>query len=221
MVGDPRCAAEVIGGFAESAGVRQLQADQQAIERTERRAVCIRQLGEQGSQASSVRWRGERLVGIGASIGSYGGGLAAPDELGAAAAKVAPPPQRVLTRGSIAVGVPAFHRMDAPAIADVIAGDLDRRGHRRAFCCRQDSLVGRQRNSQLGKSSLERGDVFQLSDFRIVRAVHGSPSQKSGCGGVAFPSTPLCPSRKGSLDRLNLRAFDSQTASNSSAASLF
>src|SRR5688572_16280098 len=77
----------------------------------------------------------ERLVRVGPSIGLDGGGFASPDELCAAQAEVSPAAERVRRRGAISIGVPAFHRMDAPAIAQVEWSDVNRRGKWRAFGC--------------------------------------------------------------------------------------
>ena len=55
MIGDPRLEPLVIVRLAEPAGVRELQADEQVVERAERLAVGRLQFVEQRGQAGAVR----------------------------------------------------------------------------------------------------------------------------------------------------------------------
>ena len=135
MVGNPRRAAVMIVRLAEPAGVRELQTHEQAVERAERGAMGILQLVEQRGQAAAVRLRGERLIGIGPPVGPHGRRFAAPNQFRPAEAEIPPPPQHMLRRRAVAIGVPAFHRMDAPAIADLKPGHRNRRGQRRTVRC--------------------------------------------------------------------------------------
>ena len=57
--------------------------------------------------------------------------------------------------------------MDAPAIADREAADLDRLGQRRALRGREHALVDRQVQAQLGQALAERRDVFELRDLGV------------------------------------------------------
>ncbi len=123
MVGDPRFEAFIVRA-REAAGVGELQADEQIVVGAERFAMGVAAGGQQIGQAVAVARRGERLIGIRPAVGLHGGRFAAPDQLGAAQAEVPPAAQRVRRRRAIAVGVPAFHRMDAPAIADREPADV-------------------------------------------------------------------------------------------------
>ena len=147
--------------------MRELQADEKAVERAECGPVGVVQLAKQSSEAGAIRFGGERLIWVRAAIGPDRGGLTTPDEFCSAEAEVMPAAKRVRAGSSVAARVPTFHRMNAPTIADGQAGDVDWLRKWRTFGCRQDFVVNRQRKAQLVQPAAERGDVFQLSDFGI------------------------------------------------------
>src|SRR4029077_16032973 len=130
VIRDPRLEFFVIVRLAEPAGVRELQADHEAVERAERLAMGVLAFAEQRGQPGAVRRGGERLIRIRPAVRSDGGRFAAPDQLRAAESEVAPPPPRVLARRAIGIRVPTFHRMNAPAIADGESADRDWLGER-------------------------------------------------------------------------------------------
>jgi hypothetical protein len=75
--------------------------------------------------------------------------------------------------------VPALHRMDAPAIADPKASDLQGLSHRAALGGRQDLRIDRQLQPQFVQPLAERLDCFHLSNLWIgIR--HRFPSFYSG-----------------------------------------
>ena len=125
------------------------------------------QLPEQSRQARAVRRRGERLVGISASLGHDSGRFAPPDQLCAAATKIAPAAQRVLARRAVALGVPAFHRVNAPAISHGESADLQRHGQRRTGFGGEDFVIDGQRQPQLIEPAAQLIDRLELRDFGI------------------------------------------------------
>src|SRR5690606_14582339 len=82
------------------------------------------------------------LVGISASFGDDGYRLAAPDQLGAAPAEVAPAPLGELTRIAVGGAVPAFHGEDREAITNVATADFQRPGEG-GFARRRNHVVER------------------------------------------------------------------------------
>ena len=101
-------------------------------------------------RAKPIRAAGGRaeLAGIGPALGHDGHRLAAPDQLGAAGAKMPPTAEQRVGRQAVVGSVPALHRMDAPAVADPLAADVDRRGQRRAVGGRKRGVVERDRSGQ-------------------------------------------------------------------------
>src|SRR5690348_12581241 len=91
---------------------------------------------------------------------------------------MAPAPQGVRRRRTVALGIPAFHRMNAPAIADREIADFERPRQGRASPRRQDSLVERQLQTQFVQSGSQSRDVFELGDLGILQRsnsrTHGS-----------------------------------------------
>src|SRR6185437_8207118 len=91
----------------------------------------IEQRIAQDRQILFARWIEIQLMRIGPAFAPHGKGLAAPDELRAALAKMFPATNRVVGRMAIARGVPALHGMDRPAIADGPALQRNRLRQRR------------------------------------------------------------------------------------------
>src|SRR3990170_8416975 len=96
VIRNPRHTLEVIVRLAESARVRELQADQEPVERAKRLAVRFGQLAPQRGQPLAIRPGCERLIRIGPPVRPHGCRLAAPNELGPTPPKIPPPPQRML-----------------------------------------------------------------------------------------------------------------------------
>src|SRR3569623_368632 len=72
----------------------------------------------QGSHAGFVRLVQDDLVGICASFGNYSHGFPAPDEFSATFAEALPASDHRLGHAPRGGAVPAFHRMNGPAIAN-------------------------------------------------------------------------------------------------------
>jgi hypothetical protein len=128
------------------------------------------------------------LIGVCAAVGTDGCGLATPDEFRAALAEVAPAAERVLGGGAVAAGVPAFHGVNAPAIGDCVAGEVDRFGEWRALGGGEDFFVDRQGNAELAKPGAEGRDGLELGDLGVVGVgAHGAvgggltPGGAGGC----------------------------------------
>ena len=72
----------------------------------------------------------EQLVGVRPAVHPHGDRLAAPNQLGAAHAKVAPPAPRQIARLALARTVPPFHGLDCDAIRDADSSTFKRPGQR-------------------------------------------------------------------------------------------
>jgi len=152
---------------AEPARMGQLQPNQQIVGRAEMLAVGGGQFAQQRRQAGAVFRRGQGLIRVGSAIALHGRRLAAPDQLGTAEPEMAPAAQGVRRRRSVAVGVPTFHRMDAPAVAHTKAADLDGSRQRRALLGRENLVVDGQIQGQLLEPRAKGLDRLQLRDFRV------------------------------------------------------
>ena len=132
MAGDARLSAGG-RGLGEPAGVGQLQGHQQIVGGAMVLPMALLQGVEQlGKPLSAAGWSAQ-LPGIGPPLWHHRHRLAPPDQLGTAGAKPLPAAQERLGRQALRCRVPAFHRMDAPAVAYLPAADRNRRGQRRAF----------------------------------------------------------------------------------------
>ncbi len=117
-VGDHRLEALVVVRLAETAGMGELQADDEAAVVAHGGAVgCDERLAQPGDRALG-RLRQDQLVGVGAPVMAHRHRLAAPHELRAALAEALPAPHRVGRGRAIRFSVPALHRVDGEAVAD-------------------------------------------------------------------------------------------------------
>src|SRR5207244_2156240 len=108
--------------------VAALQVDEieaEPIRTLRRRDVIVDQRAQLADRRFGARIE-HQLVRIGAAVGADRDRLAAPDELRAREAEVAPAPPRVVAREAVVRAVPAFHRLDREAVADREAIDLER-----------------------------------------------------------------------------------------------
>src|SRR5579863_4389838 len=113
-------------GAAVAAGVGELEADEQAVGATHGAFVLVDESGAHAGDAITRVWGDDDLIGIGAACVIDGGGLAAPDELGAALAETLPSTDGVVAGIAVGRAVPAFHGIDGDAIADFDAAALNR-----------------------------------------------------------------------------------------------
>jgi hypothetical protein len=171
--------------------VRELEADEEVVEPTGRLAVAVEagleeQLEPFGGAVGVVVDHAD-LVRVRAAVALHGERLAAPDQLRAAASEMVPPADRVL--GGLAVGraVPAFHRVDAPAVADDEPADVHWLRERAARGGGEDLGVDGQVRPDRAQVRGERRDVLQVSDLGKRRRLFGH--------GFSFrPSSPArCP----------------------------
>ena len=63
------------------------------------------------------------------------------------------------------MGIPALHRVNAPAVAQCTARDRDRSCQRRVSRGGEDGVVDRQFQAQLGQSVLQRGRGLRVGRF--------------------------------------------------------
>ena len=84
-----------------------------------------------------------KLIWVGPPVGLHGERFAAPDHLASGKTEVFPSPQRMFAGKAFGGAVPAFHRLDGPAIADRYAADVDFLCEGRPLGCRQYGRVTR------------------------------------------------------------------------------
>jgi len=85
-----------------------------------------------GKPLAAAGWSAQ-LPGVGSPLRHHRHRLAPTDQLGTAGTKPLPATQERLGRQALRGSVPAFHRMDAPAVAYLLAADRNWRSQRRAF----------------------------------------------------------------------------------------
>ena len=129
VVGDSRDAARG-HWLAEPARVRELECDNEIIVAATLLAVCRLHLGEQRGEAGAAAGRRGELIGIGPALGEHGHCFPSPDQLRAAEPKVPPAAQEDFRGRTLGAAVPAFHRMNAPAVTDGAAAEHERLSQR-------------------------------------------------------------------------------------------
>ena len=140
VIGDDRFELGVVVRLAETAGMRELQSDDDVVLAAGRflvRGDC--DVAQTGDVALALRGHRE-LFWIGAAIKAHRAGFAAPDQFGAAQAETLPTALGVFGRLAVALTVPAFHRMDRQPVADFHAVDFERLRQRRCRTVR-DNIV--------------------------------------------------------------------------------
>ncbi len=113
-----RFAAFPIVRPAEPPRVRQLEANDQVVRAAISLAMRLDQGLAQLREAGPVLFVNDELVRIGAPFGDHGHGLPAPDQLRAAFTEAPPASQHGLGHAPAGGAVPAFHRLNGPAISD-------------------------------------------------------------------------------------------------------
>ena len=121
---------------------------------------------------------GKGLVWVGPTVGLNRGSLASPDELGPTEAEVAPAAEGVLRGGTVRVGVPPFHGVDAPAVTDHEAAHLDGLGERRTRGSGEDGIVEREVEVKLLETLAKGVDVLESGDLDVVLAHPGRQPKK-------------------------------------------
>ena len=161
-IGDARFEAELVIRFAETAGVRQLEADDQIVGGAAAFLVRRHQRLAEPGQVSLVLLVDDELVRIGPAIGPHGHGFPAKDQLGAALTKSLPATHHLLGDPAAGRAVPALHGVDGVAVADVLAvdGDVPQRLGEGRSRPGGDGVLARQVDSQRGHVGAELGDGF-------------------------------------------------------------
>ena len=116
-VRNARLGALGVVGPAEAAGVRQLKADDEIVGGSVPLSMGRHQRLSQPSQIAFVLFVNDELVRIRPAIGPHRHGLAPENELRAAFAETPPAPLHLFRDAARRGAVPAFHRLDGPAIA--------------------------------------------------------------------------------------------------------
>ena len=167
VVGDPRDAARG-HRLAEPARVRELKCHDEVVVAPTLLAMRRLHLGEQGREAGAAAGRRAELVGIGPALSEHGHRLTPPDQLRAAEPKVPPAAQENFRGCALGAAVPAFHRMNAPAVAHGAVAEHERLGQRRA-------RGGGERRVIEGDRRVERGEV-------AAQFAHGAEPGDAGIG---------------------------------------
>src|SRR5438477_8948095 len=109
--------------FAESAGVRELKTDDEVVRVPAAFLVRANENLTQFGQILPVFLDDDKLVRVRASVGTDGHRFAPVNQLRTALAEALPAPADFLRSAPRRRAVPAFHRLDGPAIADALAVD--------------------------------------------------------------------------------------------------
>lgn len=144
MVGDSWLSSIMPMRSAKAPRVRQLETNQEAVIGTRREPMLFDQGHSQRCQTFFGVRGNQQLVGIRASVFCNRDGLATPDQFPATAAKMTPPPQRVLGRIAIGRAIPAFHRLHGDVVADLDCAALNRSPQWR-FTTHQNLVITRDR----------------------------------------------------------------------------
>ena len=171
VIRDPRRTLVMIVRLAEAARVRELQADEQAVERAERLAMGIVQLAQQRRQPGAIRLGGQRLIRIGPPVGCTA--AASPPQM-----SFAPLRPKFRHRRSVCSDGEPSRLASQPSIGwmhqrlpTAKPANLQRRGQRRAFGGREHPLIHRHVEAQLREPRAKRRDVLQLGDLGIICGV--------------------------------------------------
>ena len=151
---------------AEAAGVRQLEADDEVVDRTPAGEVLGLEDADEFGDAGAVLLVEDELVHVRPPVGAHGHGLGAADQLGAARAEALPASLHLLGDAAGGRAVPAFHRMDGDAVADGLAVDL-RAGDRlrqRVAGPGFDGVLEGQVDAEPGAMGAEVGDGLERGD---------------------------------------------------------
>ncbi len=133
---------------AETAGVGELQPDQEVVRRAKTLAVCSDQLAVKVFQPRQGVLGDQQLMRVGAPVCTHCHCLPTPHQLGAAQAEILPAPQGKLGRLSTRRAVPAFHGQAAETIANHPAAGQRIRLGQRVFCTRNDFFIEGQLDAQ-------------------------------------------------------------------------
>ena len=110
-------------GFAKTARVGQLQANDQVFVAAHAFAVGLNQTFAQLRNARLRLRAHDQLFGVGTAIVTDSDGFAAPNHFGAGPAKQGPATAGVVRRVAIGQTVPAFHGVNGVAVADLESGN--------------------------------------------------------------------------------------------------
>ena len=172
VVGENRLAAQG-RRLGEPPRMRELQGDDEVVGAAMPAAVGITEGREQRFKALATTDRPAELVGVGAAFGHDSHGLAPPDQLGTALAEALPTAEEDGSGPAVVCGVPALHRMDAPAVARATVPKIDRRGQWRTLLRREHRVVERNRRLQRGEMGSQVGCRAKSGDARIPRLLAG------------------------------------------------
>ena len=144
VIRDPRLPAG-LRRLGKPSRVRELDRHHEIIVRSIPRPMGLANGGHERAEPAAAECRGGKLVRVRAAFRKDGHGLPAPNQFCTAQAEVSPAAEERVGRQAVGGGIPALHRMDAPAVAGTAAADGDRRGQRRALGRVEHGVVKRNR----------------------------------------------------------------------------
>jgi len=173
----------VVVGTAETPGVGQLQPDQQSLLGPGGPAVLFDQRRPQLRQPFLGARSDHELIRVGASFVRDRDRLSTPDQLGAAAPKTLPAPERPLRGLAIERSVPAFHRLHGNPVADLDCA-VGERPQERGINARRDLEVARDRQMERIQMLLEVCYILQAAQPQKRICAHAD-SRLSGSSNTA------------------------------------
>ena len=151
---------------AEAAGMRQLEADHEVVDRTPAGEVLGLEDTHELGDAGAVLLVDDELVHVRPPVGAHGHGLGAADQLSAARAEALPASLHLFGDPAGRGAVPAFHRVDGDTVADGLAVDLGVLDRLREGIAGAgfDSVFERQIDTEPGAMGAEVGDGLERGD---------------------------------------------------------
>ena len=179
-IGHPRLHADFVIRFAEAARVRELKTDEQIVRRAITLLVRFHEDFANLREVLFVLLDDDELIWIGPAIRPHGHCLTAVNQLGPALAETLPAPAHFVSHAAGGRAVPAFHRLNGPAIANLLSVDrgFPDRLHKGRRASDRDLVFTGQLNAERSDvlaeifHRLERRDAGQFDGFGHHLVLH-------------------------------------------------
>ena len=174
-----RLHAELVVRLAEAPRVRELETGDQIVRRAELLRMGALEDGDEFPQSRLVLLDDDELIRIGASVRTHRHRFATEDEFCAALAEPLPASAHFICDAAGRRAVPAFHRVNRPAVADALAvHGHPRHGLReRRITSNGDGILAREIQAERGDVIAEVSDRLERRDAGefegLVGAAHG------------------------------------------------
>src|SRR6266540_2281950 len=113
------------------------------------------------------------LIWVGSTVTLYCKSLPTPDQFAARFPEMLPSSQRMLARFSGGRPIPALHRMNAPAVANDKAADIERMRQRAVLSRAEDLIVTGKIQTQLAEPGAKFRDALEMTDLWKRLYSHG------------------------------------------------